>query len=502
MADHSTLTRQAPMTYEEAIAFWFGRINYEQRTPRLTDLKLDRIRTLLGLLGNPQDQLRIVHVAGSKGKGSTSAMLESILRHAGYRTGLFTSPHLCQVEERIQVDARPIPPQALAALMNEIRAAIARMEEDDLSSATTGQGVTFFEVATALGFLYFARQEVDLAVVEVGLGGRFDSTNVCRPLVSVITSISFDHTQQLGNRLNEIAMEKAGIVKPDRPTISGVTDPEPGQVIEAVCRERHSSLQQLGTDFHFQYQPGQVFKEETRNQRPEKPPVVCVTTGRRAWPAMKLGLWGGHQAANAALAVACVELLRDQGLRIGDEAVQAGLTSVHWPARMEIVGYQPLVVLDCAHNVASAQALVETLRTSFPPTESESHEPSKDGSMAKDGLRSGILGQRVLIFAGSSDKDLAGMLKALSSSFDHVFLTRYSHSPRAVEPERLGEILKEQSPMPFTVCRTPADAWASALSISRTDDLICITGSVFLAGELRPLVMRDCHRSVSGDGKA
>jgi dihydrofolate synthase/folylpolyglutamate synthase len=169
---------------------------------------------------------------------------------------------------------------------------------------------------------------------------------------------------------------------------------------------------------------------------------------------------------------------------------------------MEIVGYQPLVVLDCAHNVASAQALVETLRTSFPPTESESHEPSKDGSMAKDGLRSGILGQRVLIFAGSSDKDLAGMLKALSSSFDHVFLTRYSHSPRAVEPERLGEILKEQSPMPFTICRTPAEAWASALSISRTDDLICITGSVFLAGELRPLVMRDCHRSVSGDGKA
>jgi dihydrofolate synthase/folylpolyglutamate synthase len=215
---------------------------------------------------------------------------------------------------------------------------------------------------------------------------------------------------------------------------------------------------------------------------------------------MKLGLWGEHQAANAALAVACVELLQDQGLRIADEAVQAGLANVQWPARMEIVGYQPLVVLDCAHNVASAQALVETLRTSFPPTESESHEPGKDGS--KDDLRPGILGKRVLIFAGSNDKDLAGMLKALSSSFDHVFLTRYSHSPRAVEPERLGEILKDQSPMPFTICHAPADAWASAFCISRADDLICITGSVFLAGELRPTVMRDCHRSVSGDGKA
>jgi dihydrofolate synthase/folylpolyglutamate synthase len=502
MANHSTLAQQASgMTYEEAIAFWFGRINYEQRTPRLTDLKLDRMRTLLGLLGNPQDQLRIVHVAGSKGKGSTSAMLECILRHAGYRTGLFTSPHLCQVEERIQVDARPIPPQALAALMNEIRAAIARMEDDDLSEATTGQGTTFFEVATALGFLYFARQEVDVAVVEVGLGGRFDSTNVCRPLVSVITSISFDHTQQLGNRLAEIAMEKAGIVKPDRPTISGVTDPEPRQVIEAICRERHSSMRQLGADFRFQYQPGQVFKEETRNQKPKKPPVVRVTTGQRAWPAMKLGLWGEHQAANAALAVACVELLRDQGLRIADAAVASGLANVQWPARMEIVSDQPLVVLDCAHNVASAQALVETLRTSFPPTESESHEPSKDRSMAKDGLRRGALGKRVLIFAGSSDKDLAGILKTLAASFDHVFLTRYSHSPRAVAAERLSEIIREQSPVPFTICPTPADAWRSARGIGGPDDLICITGSVFLAGELRPLVMRDCRGWVADDGK-
>jgi dihydrofolate synthase / folylpolyglutamate synthase len=454
------------MTYEEAIAFWFGRINYEQRIPRLTDLKLDRMRTLLSLLNNPQDRLRIVHVAGSKGKGSTSAMLESILRHAAYRTGLFTSPHLCQVEERIEVDANPIPPRALASLMNEIRVAIARMEDDDPSSAT-GHGVTFFEVATALGFLYFARQEVDLAVIEVGLGGRFDSTNVCEPLVSIITSISLDHTQQLGNRLSQIAMEKAGIVKPGRPTISGVTDPEPREVIGEICKERHSVLRQMGSDFRFKYQPGSV-----GNRNTDKPSLVHVTTASRDWPAMKLGLLGEHQAANAALAIVCVEMLRDQGLYIDDQAVQSGLENVRWPARMEILGREPLVILDCAHNVASSQALLETLRTTFPIT----------------------LGKRILIFAGSSDKDLAGMLKVLSPLFDHVLLTRFSHSPRAVTAEVLVEILRGQSPVPMTTRPTPAEAWKAARSLAGPEDLICITGSVFLAGELRPIIMQDLRR--------
>src|SRR5437764_10771183 len=182
MASRSLLAPRPSLNYEEALAFWYGHINYEQRTPRPTHLKLDRMRLLLNLLGNPQEQLRIVHVAGSKGKGSTSAMLESIFRHAGYRTGLFTSPHLCRVEERIQINCVPIQHLELAALMEEIRAAVAKMDE-------AGQVVTFFEVATALGFLCFAQHGVDVAIVEVGLGGRFDSTNVCNPFVSIITCI-------------------------------------------------------------------------------------------------------------------------------------------------------------------------------------------------------------------------------------------------------------------------------------------------------------------------
>jgi dihydrofolate synthase/folylpolyglutamate synthase len=481
MKSSSSLALSPTLSYQEALDFWFGRINYEQRTPRPSDLKLDRMRTLLGLLGNPQEKLRIIHVAGSKGKGSTSAMLDSILRRAGYRTGLFTSPHLCKVEERIQVNRTQIGPKELASLMEEIRAAVTRMEQAGADASVSGQAVTFFEVATALGFLHFVRQEVDVAVVEVGLGGRFDSTNICRPLVSVITSISFDHTQQLGNDLASIAMEKAGIIKPGRPTISGVTDPEARQVIESICCERNSDLDQLGRDFNYKYQPGIVNQFETRNQ----PSHVRIRTRQRAWPVMELGLLGEHQAANAAVAVACVERLTAHRLPIDDEAVQAGLNSVIWPARMEVLRYEPLVVLDCAHNVASAQALVDTLRTSFPPTKSERRV---NGANYSEGLRRN-LEKRLLIFAGSSDKDLPGILQVLASHFDHIFLTRYSHSPRAVPVETLADFLRQQSPVPFTLCPTPVEAWQAAWDTAASDDLICITGSVFLAGELRPVVL-------------
>src|SRR6516162_8586182 len=201
------------LDYEQARAFWYGCINYEHRSANPDDLKLDRIRELLRALGDPQERFRIVHVAGSKGKGSTSAMLGSILQLAGYRTGLFTSPHLVAVEERIQVDRQPIAKDELAALLREIR---------DVTPPKFMQELTFFEIGTALGFVHFVRRCVDLAIVEVGLGGRFDSTNVCAPLFSIITSISFDHTQLLGDTLAKIAYEKAGIIKPGRPAISGV----------------------------------------------------------------------------------------------------------------------------------------------------------------------------------------------------------------------------------------------------------------------------------------
>lgn len=447
------------MTYAEAMQFWFGRINFEQRSPRPTDLKLDRMRTLLALLGNPHQQLRTIHVAGSKGKGSTSAMLARVLGSAGYRTGLFTSPHLVQVEERLQVDGQIISAAELAQLMSEVAPAVRAVE----AQAPSGLGVTFFEVATALGFMHFVRRRAGAAVIEVGLGGRFDSTNVGQPLLAIITSISFDHTQQLGNTLASIAREKAGIVKPHQPVVSGVTVPEARAMIEAVCGQRQAPLRQLGVDFHYRAEPGCVRGHEERWPRLE------VATARRRWPAMNLHLLGDHQAANAALVVAAVESLRDRGFHIPDTAVAEGLARVDWPARLEVMARRPLIILDCAHNQASAEALVDTLLTSFPL-------PARAVSSPR----------RLLIFAGSRDKDLASMLQVLSPHFDHLFLTSFTDNPRGAPPARLAELLPPRRLGSFTVVDKAVEACRQARAQAGPDDLLCITGSVFLAGELRP----------------
>jgi dihydrofolate synthase/folylpolyglutamate synthase len=435
------------MTYEEALAYWYAHVNYEQRTPGPSDLKLERMRELARRLGEPQKRLRVIHVAGSKGKGSTSALLEAVLRRAGYRTGLFTSPHLCRVEERFQVDGEAIRPDELAALLTEVR------------EVEAGLSPTFFEIATAVGFLHFVRRLAEAVVLEVGLGGRLDSTNVCRPALTVITSISYDHTNLLGDHLAAIAREKAGIVKQGRPAVSGATAPEARAVIEEVCAARQAPLRQLGVDFSYRHRPARVTAEGTVLPR------VAVRTRERDWPELELSLLGEHQAANAAVAVACVEELRSLGWRLPDAAVEAGLREARWPARLEVCGRAPFVVLDCAHNVASAEALVEALRSSFPP------------------------GRRWLVFAGSGDKDLAGMFRALAPHFAGAFLTRYTSSPRGAPPEQLLALWRSCGDVPAEVCRTPAEAWQAARARAGPDDLVVVTGSVFLAGELRPLLV-------------
>ncbi|HLW68014.1 MAG TPA: folylpolyglutamate synthase/dihydrofolate synthase family protein [Gemmataceae bacterium] len=442
----------ACMTYDDAIAWWYGCIDFERRAPEPADLKLELMRTLLDLLGNPHQYLRIVHVAGSKGKGSTSAMLAAVLRQAGYRTGLFTSPHLNAVEERIQVGGKPISATEIAALLTELRTAIG-----------TKLQPTFFEVGTALGFLHFLRRRVDVAVLEVGLGGRFDSTNVCRPALSVITSISHDHTKILGSKLEQIAFEKAGIIKPGRPVISGALAREARPVIERIAQERGCRLAELNRDFHLQYEPGAAGG---------RLPRVAICTPNQTWPQMELGLMGAHQAANAAVVVACLEELRAQGLTIPDQAVAAGLARVYWPARLELLARSPWVVLDCAHNTASIEALIDTLNESFPP------------------------GRRILIFASSNDKDNPGMLRLLAPQFDQFLLTEFSHNPRATPAAELAAILDDIANVPHRICATPTQAWEIARSMARPNDLIVIAGSVFLAGELRPLLLAETRDSV------
>jgi hypothetical protein len=244
--------------------------------------------------------------------------------------------------------------------------------------------------------------------------------------------------------------------------VSGVTAAEAREVITADCRQRRAPLREIGTDFRYTYEPGQAGREA---DQPLRPPRVRVVTRRRAWPVMELGLLGAHQAANAAVAVACVEVLREQGWHVSDAAVAAGLAGVRWPARMEVVGRRPLVVLDCAHNVASAEAVVQTLNSSFPPG-----------------------GRRLLVFAGSSDKDLPGIFRVLAPHFAHAYLTRYAHNPRAVPPEQLAALLRQVSDLPFSLHPTAAAAWQAARAAAGADDLVCVTGSVFLAGELRPVL--------------
>lgn len=443
------------MTYDEALAFWYGRINYEVRAAKPDDLKLEGMRALLGQLGDPHDRLRLVHVTGTKGKGSTAAMLDAVLRAAGYRVGLFTSPHLTHVEERIQVNGVPISPAELAARMGEVAAAVRALEGGPLPAPT------FFEIGTALGFLHFLDRRCDIAVIEVGLGGRFDSTNVCRPLVSVITSVGLDHTAQLGNTLEAIAFEKAGIIKPGVPVVSGVNESGPWEVIRKVAAEVGAPLIEREREFRFVYHP-------------QSPPaaaggLVSIVTPRCHYPPLALGLLGEHQAANAAVAVATVECLRDAGMPVSDSAIQVGLFHVRWPARIEVVSRSPVVIVDTAHNVPSAEALVKTLREVFP-----------------DGVR------KLVVFAVSSDKQYPEMFRTLADYFDRFHLTKYGNNPRCVPPEQLAEVLAAVAPgKAATIHPTSAEAWAAARAAAGLDDLVCITGSVFLAGELRPRLISD-----------
>lgn len=415
------------MTYDEALAFWYGRINYEVRSAQPGDLKLERMRALLRLLGDPHDRVRLIHVTGTKGKGSTCAMLAAILRAAGYRVGLFTSPHLEHVEERIQVDGEPITHAELATRMEEIAPAVRHLETG------SAPGLTFFEIGTTLGFLHFCYRRCDIAVIEVGLGGRFDSTNVCHPLVSVITNIGLDHTTQLGHTLEEIAFQKAGIIKRRVPVVSGVVQEGPHEVIRTIAAEMNAPLYEASHD------------------------------ANRSVPA----LLGTHQIANAAVAAAIIERLRVAGMPIPESAIARGLATVRWPARIELVSRKPVVILDTAHNVPSVEALITTLRETFP-----------------------VSGRRSIIFAVSSDKQYPEILRLLAGYFDHFHLTRYGN-PRCVPPEKLAAVLAQVAPgKPFTIYPTGAEAWMAVSSAAGENDLLCISGSVFLAGELRPVVSR------------
>ncbi|HLQ46833.1 MAG TPA: cyanophycin synthetase, partial [Planctomycetaceae bacterium] len=375
---------------------------------------------------------------------------------------------------RMQVaGARPTAEQMIE-LVRRVQPAVRQCESDPPPFSPT-----FFEVTTALAWLFFLQQKAQIVVLEVGLGGRLDSTNVCLPVACVLTTISRDHTQILGSSLSQIAREKAGIVKAGVPVISGVTGEEALAVIHETCRTQNADLWQLGREFSYIRGTGlptaSVRERDGFGQAGSLPhEVVNVTTPLQTWTEMPLPLIGEHQAHNAAVALATIDRLRDAGWTVSPEAARRGLSKVRWPMRIEVVRCRPTVIVDAAHNWESASALGRTLDEAFPTQTS-----------------SGEFSRRVLIFAATKDKDVAGILRQLLPRFDSIIFTKYLNNPRSVAPEHLVRLIQLTSDIPCHVSATPAEAWQLARRIAAPSDLICVTGSFFIAAELRELILRE-----------
>ncbi|MBN1450339.1 MAG: bifunctional folylpolyglutamate synthase/dihydrofolate synthase [Anaerolineales bacterium] len=397
------------------------------------DFNLERMFALMDMLDNPQTKYPILHVAGTKGKGSVSALAASALKAAGYKTGLYTSPHLQDYCERIQVNGQPIPHGELAELVEEIKPAVARVPF-----------LTTFEITTALGFLYFARQNCEAAVIEVGLGGRLDATNIVMPRVSVITSLSLDHTLVLGDTLAQIAGEKAGIIKPGVPVVSASQKDEALEVLVRIADERGCDLTLVGRDVEFKSLShsldGQAFQLSTFNL----PPLHLT-----------IPLLGIHQAENAAVAYAA---LKTSGLNVPDESIRKGFAELKWPARFDILRRDPPVVLDVAHNRESALRLRQTLDVFFPDI------------------------PVILLFCTLEDKDIAGMLAELSPRVERVVATQADH-PRAPSAEWIAEQVEKAGLAVEAVTPVPA-ALERALELAGDRKLVLTAGSVAFAGEV------------------
>ncbi len=447
------------MKYHSALRYLYSLVDYEKRrieryAPNV--FKLDRVRTYLERLGNPQERYPALHIAGTKGKGSVSAMLASILLAAERRNrpapriGLYTSPHLHTYRERIQINGVPIARAEMAALVEEIAPIIESVPD-----------LTMFEATTGLAFLYFARQQVDWAVIEVGLGGRLDATNVITPQVSVITSISLDHTYLLGDTVEQIAAEKGGIIKPEVPVVVAPQQKAGAlEVLRAIAAERRSPF--LAVEAQWRWEP---LRLSVQGQR--------VRLRRRAGSSPLEGdylvpLIGDFQQENAATAVAAAEVLREAGYPAMErEAVAEGLRQTRWPGRMEVLSRDPLLLVDCAHNPYSARVLARSLRTWFPDR------------------------NWVLIYGASNDKDMEGMLEHLLPMARRVIVTR-SHHPRAASPSRLADFCAGLG-CGAEIAIHPQRALELAQRHLRyhPDWGILVTGSIFLVADVRTAWSKD-----------
>ncbi len=509
--------------HKAALKFLYGRIDYE-RTPTIPyqekHLKLQRMERLLKLLGNPHRELAAIHIAGTKGKGSTATMIDAILTTSGLRTGLYSSPHLNRLEERIRINSQPCTSDQLVSLVNRVAPSVQQMDDEAVACATLRPNPndfgdygkpTYFEIMTAMAMLHFQSEGVDFAILEVGLGGRLDSTNVCHPIMTVITSISLDHTKQLGNTLAQIATEKAGIIKPGVPLISGVRDGEARDAIEQIARSKVPKVAcaTLGTDFdldyggnntvgcRFDYRSIEVtpnapngrhlgdskaLADKSKRERPLPGELMCDVS---------VGMFGAHQAANASVAIRTVrQLAVSRNVEISETAIRTGLATARCPARIELLSNRPPTIVDAGHNRASIAALMSVLDESF-------------GSC-----------ERILVFGTTSGKDVIGMLDQLVAACSDLILTQYRDNPRSYPTDKLAEqatsavaraIATQSSagdgpsgstlaPLQLPTIHVEPDlkrAWRTARKLAGDDKLICVTGSFFLAAELRPTMLEE-----------
>lgn len=422
------------MTPTEALSFIHQK-NWQGSKPGLS-----RTRELLDRLGRPQNSLRFVHVAGTNGKGSVCAMLASVLKSAGLKTGLYTSPYITSFNERMSINGEPISDAALAEITAEIAPHAQAMED----------APTEFELVTALAFQYFKAQGCDIVVLETGLGGRLDSTNVIGPpLCSVITNIGLDHTRELGETLEEIAAEKAGIIKDSRPTVTYALPESVQAVLAARCREKNSPF--ITADFSgirsiSDSREGQVFSY--RDSAP-----------------LSLPLLGAHQLKNAAVVLETIEVLRSEGFDISQKAVEAGLAATVWPARFEILSRSPYFIVDGGHNPQCAETVAENLLRYFPDT------------------------RRVLLFGVLADKDYLAQANILNKAAD-AFVTITPDSPRALSAEALAEALSPLGKPVFAAANIESGI-QRALELAGAGGLVCSVGSLYTAGRVRRYILEN-----------
>ncbi len=432
--------------YQESLNRMLSLVDYERSGrvgPRqLSIYDLRRTVALMERIGSPHTKAQTVHVAGTKGKGSTAAFCDAVLHASGYKTGFYSSPHLHTFRERIRCDAKPISEAEFSELVEQI------WPQQEWVTNNVGLGpVTLFEFMTAMGFLSFAKRNVDFQTMEVGLGGRLDATNVVNPNVSVITSISLDHTGVLGDSLAQIAAEKAGIIKPGVPVVLAPQGPEATSAIAQVCQREGVRQIQVGRDVTWEAGPAGAEKQS------------LVVQGRLGRYRLTIPLLGSHQLENAATAVAALEVLREQGHSVPEEAIAEGFANVDWPCRMEVISRSPVVMVDGAHNGYSVDALIDSLPRHFEYS-------------------------RLLLIAGfSADKQVKEMVKRLSRVGPIVIATG-SRNPRALPPQAVAALFREAG-VTTLEAPTPRDALDVALSKAGENDLVLAAGSLFLAAEVR-----------------